>query len=45
MQIMEYTLTPELRGIALDALKAFMQAPAGSDGRKPFEADVDLAGC
>ncbi len=42
MQVGQFTLTPELREIALDALKAFLQAPPGIDGRTPVEADIDL---
>jgi hypothetical protein len=35
-------LTPVLTGKALDALKAFSQAPRGSDGLTPVESDREL---
>jgi hypothetical protein len=42
MQAEQFRLTPELRTIALGALEAYLQAPPGSDGRTPVEANEDL---
>jgi hypothetical protein len=42
MEAERLRLTPELKTVALDALKAFLQSPPGPDGRTLVEADMDL---
>lgn len=39
---MPYDLTPELRKIALDALRAYLKAPPIQDGRTPVEIEAEL---